>query len=421
LGLLGRAKSMMQAWSAPPAAREQAYSVACPEGHRLHGMRTEGYQALRCPTCGEGIFVLPRSPLPEPSAPASPPRNRVAAVVEEAYPDDDPLPLSDPSPMTTSTVDLEVDGEPEVEIDWVDDGPVESVDEVKPPEPAPGPSKEVRPRPKANPRPGPVNKPPPPKRRRALVPAVEAVDRPSLSEWAWGHRNALLAVGVVLLVIGAVAFRFRRQRLEDLPRIAEIGRTEGLRKLDAGDFAAAKQLLADAASAVDGLGGRYEGAESIRQGAREAAIFTDLVPATLDQLLEEAATFRDDAKEWPSRFAGMYRGRSIILDAPISAVPDPGKPDSSYQIVGRIYFGPGPMPVGKGRIDLSGFQLFELSQPKVGDQQTFGARLAGLELDLGSNEWVLTLEPDSGVYITHPRALEAIGWPSFEPLEEPRP
>jgi hypothetical protein len=224
---------------------------------------------------------------------------------------------------------------------------------------------------------------------------------------------------VVLLVIGAVAFRFRRQRLEDLPRIAEIGRTEGLRKLDAGDFDAAKKLLADASHAVDGLGGQYEGAESIRQGAREAAIFTDLIRPTLEGLVEEAA--RHDTKEWPSYFAGMYRGHSIILDAPISAVPDPAKPGSSYQVEFRIYSGPGPEPARKARIDLSGFQLFELARPKVGDQQPFGARLAGLELDTASNEWVFTLEPDSGVYITHTRALEAIGWPSSEPGEEPQP
>ena len=348
------------------------------------------------------------------------------AAAVEAFPDDDPVPLSDPSPLTTSTVDVsDVKGEPEVEIDWVDEGPAGpgaevKAPEVRAPEPAPAPAGEARPRPKANPKPVPA-RPQPPKARPEPVPAVEEVDRPTLSEWAWAHRNALLAVGVVLLVIGAVAFRFRRQRLEDLPRIAEIGRTEGLRKLDAGDFAAAKQLLADAASAVDGLGGRYEGADSIRQGAREAAIFTDLVPSTLEQLLDEAATFRGEPKEWPSRFAGMYRGRSIILEAPISAMPDPEKPGSTYQLEGRIYYGPGPSPVGKARIDLSGFQLFELSRPKVGDQQTFGARLATLKLDLASNEWVLTLEPDSGVYLTHPQALRAIGWPSFEPEEDPQP
>ncbi|WP_435005393.1 hypothetical protein P12x_003277 [Tundrisphaera lichenicola] len=418
MGLLGRARSMMQSWSGPPPVPEQSYSVACPEGHRLRGMRTEGYQALRCPTCGEGIFVLPRSPLPEPIPPATTARPSSAAIVD-AYPEDEPLRLTDPSPMTTSTVDLVEEVEPEVEIDWVDEGPVQahppSNEPSKADEPSARPvppSRSARPRPaQSKPRTAPI----PPK---PAPPVVARLPRSSPKEWAWRNRNALLVAGVILLVVGAIGIRLRRQRLEELPRIAEIGRTEGLRKLDEGEFHAAKKLLADAASAVDGLGGRYEGAESIRQGAREAAIFTDLVPETLDRLLEEAATYRD-VDAWPSHFAGMYRGRSIILDAPIVGVPDPSKPDSTYQIECRIYFGRGTRPEGKARIDLSGFQLFEETQPKLGDQLPFGARLASLALDPATNEWAFTFEPDSGVYITHPRALEAIGWPSFDPSEEP--
>ena len=116
-----------------------------------------------------------------------------------------------------------------------------------------------------------------------------------------------------------------------------------------------------------------------------------------------------------------YKGRSIILDAPISAVPDPARPGSSYQVDCPIYFGRGPRPDGKGRIDLAGFRSSSWPQPKVGEQKPFGARLASLELDPTSNEWVLTFEPDSGVFITHPKALEAIGWPAFEPAEEPGP
>lgn len=405
---------MMQAWSAAAPAREQPYRVACSEGHRLSGIRTEGYQALRCPTCGEGIFVLPRSPLPEPPEPASPPRTRVTEAIA-AFPEDDPLALSDPSPLTTTSATAAPLDEPEVEIDWVDAGPVEG-GSPEPPAIAPTPRPREEPR---RPKPRPAQ----PKPRSELPeppPAVATAPWPSLSDWAWRRRNALLAAGVVLLVISAVAFRFHRQRLEDLPRIAEIGRTEGLRKLDQGEFHAAKKLLGEASSAVDGLGGGYEGADAIRQGAREAAIFTDLVPESLDRLLEEAATYRD-GKEWPAHFAGMYRGRSVILDAPILAVPGPEKPGSSYQIDCRIYLGRGPKPDGKARIDLTGFRLFELAEPKVGEQKPFGARLAALELDAATNEWVFTFEPDSGVFITHPRALEAIGWPSFEPAEEPRP
>ncbi len=100
MGLLGLAKSMMQGWSASAPSRPQSFSVSCVQGHRLRGQRTEGYQALRCPTCGEGIFVLPRSPLPEPPIPASSTRSRAEAVVE-AFPDDEPLVLTDPVPSVS--------------------------------------------------------------------------------------------------------------------------------------------------------------------------------------------------------------------------------------------------------------------------------------------------------------------------------
>ena len=51
--------------TATAAQGGQSFSVACSEGQaRLSGSRTEGYQALRCPECGEGVFVLLRSPAP---------------------------------------------------------------------------------------------------------------------------------------------------------------------------------------------------------------------------------------------------------------------------------------------------------------------------------------------------------------------
>ena len=65
-------------------------------GHRVRGERTEGYQALRCPACGEGVFVLPRSPLPEPVAPARP-RGAKAASLGAAWVDEGPVALTDPA------------------------------------------------------------------------------------------------------------------------------------------------------------------------------------------------------------------------------------------------------------------------------------------------------------------------------------
>jgi hypothetical protein len=417
LGLLGRAKSMMQGWSASAPSRAQSFSVCCAQGHRLHGQRTEGYQALRCPTCGEGIFVLPRSPLPEPPLPASSERTRVAAAVE-AFPEDEPLVLTDP---VASFATVAPGDEPEAEIDWVDEVPAE-------PEPKPKPKKRAAPPAPAQPsRPAPARptrkdgqpRAPVTLRPKSTEPAILVADRPTLGEWAWSHRNALLVAGLLILILGTVMIRRHRQRLEDLPRVAELGLTEGMRKLDAGEFHVAKKLLADARDAVDGLGGRFEGAETVRQGALEAAVFADLAPKGIDEILEEAANI--DTTEWPSHFAAQYKGRSVIIDPPVSDAPDPSRPNSRYQVNFPIYFGRGPKPKGEGRIDLAGFRLFELSQPKVGEQKPFGARYASVELDLSSNEWVVTFEPDSGVYITHPKALETIDWTAPEPSEEPGP
>ncbi len=406
---------MMRGWVGPAPVAAMPYSVSCVNGHRLRGFRTEGYQALRCPSCGEAMFILPRSPLPEPPVPTSttPNRTRDAQAVLDAFPvDDSPHALVDPPAWPTPEPPPAVGTSEDVaDIDWVD--------EVTPPpppssEPAPASAPTARPI-QARPKPRPAAPKAP-----APEPVVAPVPRLTWREWASKHRNPLLAVGLVLLVLGAVSVRRRRQRQEELPRIAEIGRTEGFRKLDSGDFFAAKKILADASAAVDAMGGRFEGADAIRQAAREAAILTDLVPRSLEELVEEAATYRDLAG-WSAHFASMYRGRSILLETTITAVPDPSKPGSSYGDAYRILAGPGPKPTAKGRIDYEGFELFDLSQPKVGEIKLFGARLDTLEFDLASNLWVLTLEPDSGAFVTHPRALEAIHWPAGEPVEEPRP
>ncbi len=67
-----------------------------------------------------------------------------------------------------------------------------------------------------------------------------------------------------------------------------------------------------------------------------------------------------------------------------------------------------------GRIDLTGFRLFETAQLKPGDHVLFGARLASFGYDRTSKEWLAGLEPESGVFLTHPARLEAIGRPAPE-------
>ena len=102
------------------------------------------------------------------------------------------------------------------------------------------------------------------------------------------HRYSLIFSAVALLVMATIGFRYRQQKRQQYPLIAERGRTEGIPALDEGKFDRAYQLLSAAKSAVDSLGGDIEGADEIREAAEEAAIFIDLSSQTLEQMLKEA-------------------------------------------------------------------------------------------------------------------------------------
>lgn len=394
---------------------DQPFSVACPEGHRLSGLRTEGYQALRCPTCGEGIFVLPRSPLPAPAvsrSPAAPVDRSWSGVIAPG--DDDPITLKDPiaSPVFEAMDEPITDGE----VEWLDESSaIPSIPEVE----GQGPrtqgadataARSERPAGAAAPtrQPRPEKGVPATKPRPVTTPA--AAPRLVVSPWerVRGNRNVLIFLGVTFLVIGTVAFRTWRVRRQELPRIAELGRVEGLAALDSGQFDRAHQLLSQAKHAVASLGDAYQGAAAIRQGADEAEIISQLVPDPLEDLLDQAA--RADPKDWSTRFDTLYRGRAVILDAHVAAVPDP-LGNGHYELDYRIFREGEGVPRSLGRVDTSDLALIALLKPRVGDRITLGARLASFRYDDQRNEWLVGLEPASGVVMTHVKALEALGWP----------
>jgi hypothetical protein len=233
---------------------------------------------------------------------------------------------------------------------------------------------------------------------------------PGLMDRLRRHRNALVFLGVALVVAATVALRVRRARLQELPGIAERGRTEGLTALDEGRFDVAWQLLADARRAVDELGDQVEGASAIRQGAREAEVIVRRASASLEEMLDEAR--RADPKEWAEKFDRLYKGSTAIFDVEVREVPDAqgrGRYGLDYRVLPS---GEGDRPPAVGLIDTRGFKMIEERSPKVGDHLLFGATLASFRFDVEQGVWLVGLGPESGVPLTHAKALEALGWPS---------
>jgi DNA-directed RNA polymerase subunit RPC12/RpoP len=472
LRFLGQAKKLFKGLATEPEVKAERFNVKCVSGHRVRGERTEGYQALRCPACGEGVFVLPRSPLPYPSPPKRAEGSKSARAVERMV-DDDPVELSDPASVS---VDLGGDEHALADADIVWD------DALPEPEPAPpvvapksllsptgsvdlgiaGPpdagaganAKGKTTLPGAEARGHRQGGRPPKQRTASQAPGHRDRDdaarddrasrRPQAAAAHGGTGNGQgelvleikpasryralnrwLLVLVPIVVIATVAWRIRDHVRQQYPLIAEKGKTEGIPALEAGEFDKAHQILSAAKSAVVALGGDVRDADDIRQAADEAAIFINLIPVDLGELLEEAG-HADTPDEWDSRFDRLYKGRSVLVSTIVTAVPD-GSASSKYEIATRI-LPPGESgardgrPARVGEFDLKGFQLFEQAGLPKELQVTFGAKLESFKYDLDSKTWFIRFMPKSGVFIMHTKALDSLGWQidSIPIAEEPK-
>lgn len=410
MGLFNRARNLIQGMGTLSEREAQHYGVVCPNGHRLRGTRTEGYQAIRCPACNAGVFILAASPLPNPVAPKSAATRRpTAASRTSTVVDEGPIELRD-ADIDEVEVELVGNGPPvsDAEIIWEDETPEPSAAADRP-----APPKTSRDRPRRPARPGAAEAPQPDAAARQVAIDEEEEQQPI------SRRNSrpLLIFGLVaLVVVGTVVLRIWRNHRQSLPLVAEQGRVEGIPALEEGNFDKAHQLLSAAKRAVDRLGGAVEGADQIRSAADDAAIFINLAPESLEEMLDQAA--RTNPEAWATRFDSLYQGRTIVLDSRVKATPESaaGRYEIEYVVmppgVTANFLGVGgARPERTARIDFKGFELFERFQPKVGDRVLFGARLAEFRFDVEADGWIIRLQPTSGVSIHFDKALEALGWP----------
>jgi hypothetical protein len=471
LKFLGRAKKFLQELGTEPAARTQSFNVACAGGHRVRGERTEGYQALRCPVCGEGVFVLPYSPLPEPVAPDGLPEPRgVASLARDVWVDEGPIELTNPARGAVE-VDVDPSGPGVADIVW-DDAPaagappprVAASTQVAPEDLAAAEIDAARRAESAAPRrtergavarlpqagPNRAGRAPSDGRGPDARPARESTGgsgtarvarmRPGAAEapaqvaveprprTRRGPSVGLIFFLLTLLIGGTVGWRVWMSRRAHYPLTIERGKTEGIPALEEGDFDRAHQLLSAARSAVDALGGNVTDAEEIRQAAAEAAIFVDLCPTSLEELLAEAGR-GSNLEAWASRFDALYKGRWFLFDTLIAATPEDSE-SGAYEIA-YVVVPPGeasrfsasglPEPERYARIDLAGFEAIEQAGGLKRDAHvTFAAKLRSIDYDAGRKHWMVRLEPKSGVFITHQRALLALGLKDPVMVDVPR-
>jgi hypothetical protein len=468
LKFLGGAKKFWRDLGTEPPAKTQYFNVPCAGGHRVRGERTEGYQALRCPVCGEGVFVLPRSPLPEPVAPDGAPRSRGASSRSRGgRVDEGPIELTDPA---RGAIKPGGDGAEhgEAEIVW-DDEPAEAsppagasariapedlaaaeIDAARRAEAAaaargdrpavarrteaePSQARRTRPDPRvqgARPLRESAGRPAPDRAVRGrpgpgLAPAPATIEVRSSPRR--GPRIGLIFFLLTLLIASTVAWRVWMNRRAQYPLIIDRGKAEGIPALEDGDFDRANQLLSAARSAVDNLGGAVADADEIRQAADEALIFVNLCPKTLEELLSEGGRAKDP-ETWASTFDTYYKGQSYLFDTLIESTPEDSE-SGAYEIA-YVVFPPGEAsrfsdgglspPDRFARIDLAGFEAIEKAGLKRDAHITFGAKLQSIVYDAGRKHWVVRLEPKSGVFITHRRALQALGLRDPELVEMPR-
>lgn len=422
------------------AVEDLVYEAHCPSGHLITGNRQESFQAIRCPECSEGIFVLPTSRLPVPPTATikkmvSLSQIRQVDIVDNSAPDDDddePVEFEErTSRADRANIELsehrqEVD-DSDLSDDPAADYPVEQGREVSANELAKIAREDLKKKEAARQhqleaeqeRRNATNGR---RKRKSQQQQVHQPDDAGESDTDADFDDdefdeiverkpflkrvgtkVWIGLGVVLVISLTVFFQLRQQHRERLPHVAQLGRTEGLTLLKSGKFDEAKKILGEAAAAYEEMGDRTEVAREIIQASHEAAIFADLAGHPLDEMLDRYAA----GGEGEAEFNALDKNRSIIIESRINKTPDDG---GIYDLDYRIAIGPGPDSARPpGRIDVSGLSLLKNLKPSLGDQVLIGARITGFELKDG--EWLVKLDPESGVLMTNWDALGTIGWP----------
>ncbi|HEV3259375.1 MAG TPA: hypothetical protein VG013_21090 [Gemmataceae bacterium] len=212
-----------------------------------------------------------------------------------------------------------------------------------------------------------------------------------------GLRLALVAAGLVLAAAVVVSIIFFGRRGDTAAR--DGGPEAVAQHLKAGQDALSRgkfRTAVDELQAARELRDRYPQALGATDRRRldqlhsEAALMTDLISESLEDILREASELEGLGKqEWQSAFRERYRGKAVVLDTEVGRDGSGGYSLGWHVFVGGV----------RARVELADLQLLRVLPLERPRRLLFGARLASAGLEAGG-AWVVRFEPDSGVLIT---------------------
>jgi hypothetical protein len=227
-------------------------------------------------------------------------------------------------------------------------------------------------------------------------PSSPRLARPS---WRGPLRAAGLTLFVVLLLFAFGWGLLRRGRPSDSPSSgAEVAApdTTAPQDLAEGRFHRAAEAARAVLQGARAPGSRGEAEQRrLLQTWREADLYDRLLPIPLEELL--AAALNEPVQEqWEASFQRNGAGRTVIFD-------DIVRRDVHNRPILACYL----VETGGARlrVALEDLDLFRHLPAEPARRVLFGARLASLRRE--ADGWVVRFEPDSGVLLTDPDALNA--------------
>jgi hypothetical protein len=214
-----------------------------------------------------------------------------------------------------------------------------------------------------------------------------------------------LSAAVLGIVLVTVAFKVFWQRQPDPqpapPNSARISAATqaGRRALSEGSFHLAFEELSRAVklagTGTDAL--PVEERRALNQLQRQSALLSDLLPRSVEALLQQAEDSASEAA-WQARFKAEYQGKGLVFDDVIRRLPDRGL---SFRNTGLTRVNGVVARVIPGELRL--LDVLPLDPPQ---RWLIGARLAGFSRE-GGPDWIVRLERDSGVLFTDQAAVTA--------------